>query len=754
MKSRFFGTITRFWESLHGPGNQPAPAAARLSTIAAGQPGTTPRASNSEQSARARVSSPPLQEENFDAQLNQWVSQGEKGERRTSAATRITACREGLNRELDLSNLNIKNLPQCIGELTALRRLDLSSNELTALPGNIANLTALEELSLTFNQLTIFPNCVTQLQGLEKLDLSFNNLTKLPESIVSMTALTELDLSFNQLTAISSRVGDLTALTQLDLSFNHLSTLPESVGNLPALRKLELAENPVTTPSFDSGSTYLSRQIARIRDLRARPMRPTRRVTFAPLPQRDAPEVAASSHRQHPHSNRNVPTPAVSLSVSRPIEAASAPVVPSEQDDKNFQALCHSLAEASKKLSAQATMHAVRANGSGIPCNAFNNVNVLVGRGDQEHSVSIHANEVKVTLFKKRKRVPANWVYLAGQSPVSSPSVPEARSPSHTVPDPQAGKFEACEQFLVQGIQSGQGLYQFVSRAAHYGPYKPGVSTKEQPIIAQLEAFMRQPNRHFGERYTNLTMQINQNPRGNHDEARKEFQQQLRPYLALDANGSPHPALLGGRYLIDKFERVPGHNKQINKRKDDHMHYLLTVIDCSTTPPSARTVPVTQAGLKFSNSVLAQKEIERADEILGQHIGLWSEHDPSTLQKDWVAGVPPTPQQAPMIVSYAGIGRNATLIVYHEIMCKIKRGEIRTEQEMDREMLAQIIEGRKARGPKFIQSDDQLLTLRQSLQSELRREVKVGQHQGRRQVQEWTGSPHNHPRTGHLQHRK
>ena len=87
------------------------------------------------------------------------------------------------------------------------------------------------------------PEWLGNLTALTSLDLSGNRLTELPEWLGNLTALTSLDLSGNGLTSLPEWLGNLTALTRLDLSGNQLTELPEWLGNLTALTSLDLIVN-------------------------------------------------------------------------------------------------------------------------------------------------------------------------------------------------------------------------------------------------------------------------------------------------------------------------------------------------------------------------------------------------------------------------------------------------------------------------------------------------------------------------------
>ena len=145
---------------------------------------------------------------------------------------------------LDLSGNQLSALPESLGQLRALQLLFLGGNQLSALPGSLGHLTALRALDLDGNRLSTLPESLEQLTALELLSLSGNRLTALPESLGQLTALETLFLDRNQLTALPESLGQLTALQTLDLTGNQLSALPESLGRLSGLRELYLHDNP------------------------------------------------------------------------------------------------------------------------------------------------------------------------------------------------------------------------------------------------------------------------------------------------------------------------------------------------------------------------------------------------------------------------------------------------------------------------------------------------------------------------------
>ena len=149
-------------------------------------------------------------------------------------------------RSLNLSQNQLTALLESLGQLTQLQTLDLSHNQLKALPNSLGHLTQLQTLDLAYNHLTALPNSLGHLSQLQSLNLARNQLTALPESLGDITRLQTLDLSDNQLTSLPEFLGQLTQLRSLNLRNTHLSTLPDTLGLLTQLHTLHLARSQIT----------------------------------------------------------------------------------------------------------------------------------------------------------------------------------------------------------------------------------------------------------------------------------------------------------------------------------------------------------------------------------------------------------------------------------------------------------------------------------------------------------------------------
>ena len=115
-----------------------------------------------------------------------------------------------------------------------LMELDLSGLELEEVPPEIAKCTQLETLLLARsyekkkNKLTKFPDPVLQLTNLKTLNLSHNQITCIPEAIGQLSNLTQLTLFGAQITQLPEAIGQLSNLTELDLEYNQITQLPEA----------------------------------------------------------------------------------------------------------------------------------------------------------------------------------------------------------------------------------------------------------------------------------------------------------------------------------------------------------------------------------------------------------------------------------------------------------------------------------------------------------------------------------------------
>ncbi|MEB0133851.1 NEL-type E3 ubiquitin ligase domain-containing protein [Actimicrobium sp. CCC2.4] len=230
--------------------------------------------------------------------------------------------------------------------------------------------------------------------------------------------------------------------------------------------------------------------------------------------------------------------------------------------------------------------------------------------------------------------------------------------------------FNLCERFLAQSLISGKGLFQFVSPRANKTTL--GISSKRSkeskaiPIIDQLK--------YQWERSLLMNETI---------------------YLA------------GQRFEVTGLEPKI---LQENSPSEDHCSYELTAIDRSDG--STKKILLTQAGFSFSDRVLSMGDIERANDLMNLQVE--KELNFPTCSKATQQSI----QADPLVVSYAGIGRNATLITYRETLSRMKAEpdeKILDEKWLDDTLFDIVRAGREDRGLNFIHSDAQLQALRSAL---------------------------------------
>ncbi|MCV6638569.1 leucine-rich repeat domain-containing protein [Candidatus Albibeggiatoa sp. nov. NOAA] len=159
--------------------------------------------------------------------------------------------------ELDLSYNQLSTLPAEI-PLVKLQVLNLSHNNIQALPQSLEPLSRLEELYLSYNQISSLPAEMVQLQNLRFLDLYHNQLKTFPVEITALHSLIGLYLAQNQLESLSPKIGQLQNLRVLWLQNNQLRTLPRNLANLSDTLTLWIWNNPLETPALEVAEQGIS----------------------------------------------------------------------------------------------------------------------------------------------------------------------------------------------------------------------------------------------------------------------------------------------------------------------------------------------------------------------------------------------------------------------------------------------------------------------------------------------------------------
>jgi len=168
------------------------------------------------------------------------MHQEQKNKSRLPAIPKDTAWIDELFAWADKNKISKEQLPRNKQILWQKEELDLSNNQLIEIPELIGNLTNLTMLGLISNQLTRIPESISNLTNLKNLALLDNQLIEIPESIGNLTNLLKLSLDKNKLTILPESLGNLTALKELYLDDNQLTEIPESVRNMPNLKIIGL----------------------------------------------------------------------------------------------------------------------------------------------------------------------------------------------------------------------------------------------------------------------------------------------------------------------------------------------------------------------------------------------------------------------------------------------------------------------------------------------------------------------------------
>lgn len=147
--------------------------------------------------------------------------------------------------ELDLSKLNIGELPVWIENLTNLKKLNLHSTKISKLPRGLSKLRNLQELNLCANPLYALPKWIDSLKNLEMLNLGYTKIKKVPLEIGQLEKLHILQLHNTLIKNLPEEMKHLKKLQYLNLSGTLLEELPEWMKELTSLENLHLFGTPI-----------------------------------------------------------------------------------------------------------------------------------------------------------------------------------------------------------------------------------------------------------------------------------------------------------------------------------------------------------------------------------------------------------------------------------------------------------------------------------------------------------------------------
>jgi Leucine-rich repeat (LRR) protein len=145
-------------------------------------------------------------------------------------------------RKLNLSNVEMPQVPKQISQMKQLLALNLSENKIKKIPSNFRNLQQLKELDLSLNQINTLPRGFYKLKYLETLLLQQNQLTNLTQFFAQGYYLKRIDVSHNLLQELNG-LNQLKNLQFANFSSNKISEIPGEINQLKKLVILDLSNN-------------------------------------------------------------------------------------------------------------------------------------------------------------------------------------------------------------------------------------------------------------------------------------------------------------------------------------------------------------------------------------------------------------------------------------------------------------------------------------------------------------------------------
>lgn len=136
-----------------------------------------------------------------------------------------------------------KKIPPEIGKLRNLEKLDLSFNSLGELPLEIGELENLIEINLSLCGLSEFPECLLKLKKLQAIDLS-----SFPDwqSLAFSKGFSYMDFESRNLMFENFYLEELRVLWRQGNYRNKIREIPAAIVKMPGLKQLNLKHNPTS----------------------------------------------------------------------------------------------------------------------------------------------------------------------------------------------------------------------------------------------------------------------------------------------------------------------------------------------------------------------------------------------------------------------------------------------------------------------------------------------------------------------------
>jgi adenylate cyclase len=156
-------------------------------------------------------------------------------------------------RELRLSHMAMKKVPQSVRHSVTLHRLFLSCNRVVDLDdAGLDRIPELSYLNLQNNRMEKLPWYFPRLRTLRTLNISNNKFQELPAVVTEMVSLVDLDISFNMISELPEQIGQLKSLERLIIVGNQVTRFPDECCRLVSLVWLDCRRNLISDLSIVS----------------------------------------------------------------------------------------------------------------------------------------------------------------------------------------------------------------------------------------------------------------------------------------------------------------------------------------------------------------------------------------------------------------------------------------------------------------------------------------------------------------------
>lgn len=145
-------------------------------------------------------------------------------------------------RELDISCLNLEEVPSAVSTLAKLKNLWIVRNNIKALPDSLFT-DKLEYLNATGNKISEIPQSISNAKSLRWLHADSNSITALPDSFARLEKLQVFHASHNKFLEVPPQLKNCKELSTINLEGNRkISSVPQwMIDDLPKLEFVNLS---------------------------------------------------------------------------------------------------------------------------------------------------------------------------------------------------------------------------------------------------------------------------------------------------------------------------------------------------------------------------------------------------------------------------------------------------------------------------------------------------------------------------------